>query len=69
MVVKGRVGAKVFICFRKRLMQGQRRPVYLIVDGHPSHPSKAVKVYVASHAAVRGEGAQVGAHGAEGAVG
>ena len=46
MVVKGGVGAKVFIGFLKRLMHGQRRPVYLIVDGHPSHRAKAVKEYV-----------------------
>lgn len=48
MVVKGGVGAKVFIGFLKRLMHGQRRPVYLIVDGHPSHRAKAVKEYVDS---------------------
>ena len=48
MVIKGGVGAKVFIGFLKRLMQGQRRPVYLIVDGHPSHRAKAVKTYVES---------------------
>lgn len=48
MVVKGGVGAKVFIGFLKRLMHGQRRPVYLIVDGHPSHRAKAVKTYVES---------------------
>jgi hypothetical protein len=37
MVVKGGVGARVFINFLKRLMHGQRRPVFLIVDGHPAH--------------------------------
>ena len=48
MVVKGGVGAKVFIGFLKRLMHGQRRPVYLILDGHPSHRAKAVKAHVES---------------------
>jgi transposase len=48
MIVKGGVGAKVFITFLKRLMHGRRRPVYLIVDGHPSHRSKMVKAFVAS---------------------
>ena len=48
MVVKGGVGAKVFIGFLKRLMHGQHRPVYLIVDGHPSHRAKLVKEYVDS---------------------
>ncbi|MCC7464561.1 MAG: IS630 family transposase [Gammaproteobacteria bacterium] len=46
MVVKGGVNARVFMGFLKRLMQGQRRPVYLIVDGHPSHRARAVKQYV-----------------------
>jgi transposase len=48
MVVKGAVGAEVFIGFLKRLMHGQRRPVYLIVDGQLSHRAKAVKEYVDS---------------------
>jgi transposase len=42
MGVKGRVNAEVFITFLKRLMQGMRKPIFLIVDGHPTH--KAVKV-------------------------
>ena len=48
MVVKGGVGAKVFIGVLKRLMHGERRPVYLIVDGHPFHRAKAVTAYVES---------------------
>jgi transposase len=36
------VNAEVFIGFLQRLRQGQRRPIFLIVDGHPTH--KAVKV-------------------------
>jgi transposase len=48
MVVRGGVGAAVFIDFLKRLMQGQRRGVYLIVDGHPAHRAKRVKRYVES---------------------
>jgi transposase len=48
MVVKGSVGAKVFITFLKRLMHGRRRPIFLIVDGHPAHRSKLVKRYVES---------------------
>lgn len=42
MGVKGRVNAEVFITFLKRLLVGMRRPVFLIVDGHPTH--KAAKV-------------------------
>jgi len=48
MVVCGGVGARVSIGFLKRLMHAQRRPIYLIVDGHPSHRSKLVKAYVES---------------------
>src|ERR1039458_3310577 len=48
MVVKGGVGARVFINFLKRLMYGQRRPVFLIVDGHPAHRAKLVKSYLES---------------------
>ena len=43
MVVRGGVGARVFIEFLKRLMQGRRRRVFLIVDGHPSHRSKSAR--------------------------
>ena len=48
MVVKGGVGANTIIGFLKRLMHGQRRPGYLIVDAQPSHRAKAVKEYVDS---------------------
>ena len=48
MVVRGEVGAGVFIDFLKRLVHGQRRPIYLIVDGHPSHRAKKVKAFVES---------------------
>jgi transposase len=48
MVVRGGLGARVFIEFLKRLMQRQRRAVFLIVDGHPSHRSKIARSYVDS---------------------
>lgn len=48
MVHEGSVTAKVFQTFLKRLLQGNERPVYLIVDGHPSHRAKLIKEYVAS---------------------
>ncbi len=48
MVVKGGMGAKIFTQFLKRLMHGQRRPVFLIVDGHPAHRAKLVTAYVES---------------------
>jgi transposase len=48
MVVKGGVGARVFIKFLKRLLVGRKRPVYLIVDGHPAHRAKIVRNFVDS---------------------
>jgi len=47
-VVEGRVNAEVFIEFLKRLIHNRRRPVFLIVDGHPSHKAAKVKRYVES---------------------
>jgi transposase len=46
MVVKGRVGAPIFITFLKRLLHNAERPVFLIVDGHPVHKAKKVKEYL-----------------------
>jgi transposase len=40
--------APVFIDFLKRLIQGQKQPIFLIVDGHPVHKSKMVKKFVES---------------------
>jgi transposase len=48
MIVEGSVGASQFIEFLKRLMHGATRPVFLIVDGHPSHKAKMVKTYIES---------------------
>lgn len=48
MVVKGGVGAAVFIRFLRRLIHGSRRPIFLIVDGHPAHRAKAVTQYLAT---------------------
>jgi transposase len=48
MVVRGGVGAWVFVEFLKSLMHGRQRTVFLIVDGHPSHRSKSARSYVDS---------------------
>ncbi|AWP24489.1 IS630 family transposase [Acidiferrobacter sp. SPIII_3] len=48
MVVRGGVGARVFIEFLKRLVQGSQRKIFLICDGHPSHRAKRVTTFVAS---------------------
>ena len=43
MVVKGTVGAAKFCEFIKRLVSSTGKMVFLIVDGHPSHKSVAVR--------------------------
>jgi hypothetical protein len=48
MLTKKTVTAPVFVEFLKRLMQGMKRRVFLIVDGHPVHRSVKVQQYVAS---------------------
>jgi transposase len=48
MVTKGRVGAKVFIEFIKRLLRDVPGRIFLIVDGHPAHKAKLVKTFVES---------------------
>lgn len=44
----GSMTAKVFLDFVKRLLHDEPNPVFLIVDGHPVHRSKAVKTFVDS---------------------
>lgn len=48
MVHEGTVTAKVFKQFLKRLMAGATKPIFVIVDGHPTHRSKLVREYVES---------------------
>ena len=48
MVRRGGVGAAVFIQFLTRLMHGMERPIFLIVDGHPSHRAKMTTRFVES---------------------
>lgn len=44
----GSFTAAMFIEFCKKLLHDTDGPVYLIVDGHPTHKAKAVKTFVAS---------------------
>ena len=46
MTINGRMNAGVFIEFLKRLVHGAERPVFLIVDGHPSHRAKKVFEFI-----------------------
>jgi len=46
MVVKGKIGAKHFIDFLKRLIHNLEQKVFLIVDGHPIHKARSVNAFV-----------------------
>ena len=46
MMTRGRVTAAVFIEFLKRLLVNAPSPIFLIVDGHPTHKAKAVKRFI-----------------------
>lgn len=46
MTVKGKMNSSVFINFLEKLLKDSENPVYLIVDGHPSHKSKMVKYFI-----------------------
>lgn len=48
MTVTGRMNAGKFIDFLKRLLHNQKRPVFLIVDGHPSHRARKVFDFIRS---------------------
>lgn len=48
MTVEGTLAAGTFIRFLERLIDNQKRPVFLIVDGHPVHKGKKVKEFVES---------------------
>lgn len=46
MTVEGRYNADGFIQFVSRLIYNRKKPVFLIVDGHPIHKSRKLKKYV-----------------------
>lgn len=46
MVYTGRFNATKFIECLKNFMRYRRKPVFLIMDGHPVHKAKAVKEYI-----------------------
>ena len=50
MLTKGRVTAAVFIEFLKRLLVNASTPIFVIVDGHPTHRAKSVARFVAAQA-------------------
>ena len=46
MTVEGRMNAGKFIEFLKRLLRNAKRPVFLIVDNHPSHRARKVFEFI-----------------------
>lgn len=48
MTINGRFNSDRFIDFLKRLIHNADNPIFLIVDGHPTHRSGKVKRYVES---------------------
>ena len=48
MLTERRVDNALYIEFLKRLLKGVRKPVFLILDGHPVHRSRPVKNFAAS---------------------
>jgi transposase len=48
MTLEGKVNAGTFIGFLRRLTDNQKRPIFLIVDGHPAHKAKKVQRFVDS---------------------
>ena len=50
MVFKGRMDVRVFLRFLRRLVKQAGRRVFLILDRHPVHRSRAVSRWLAEHA-------------------
>jgi transposase len=46
MVMHGRVNADVMCEFIDRLMKGAARPIFLILDGHPTHKAKKLHTHI-----------------------
>jgi len=44
----GKLNAARFLEFLRDFMKGRRKPVFLVVDGHPSHTAKVVRAHVQS---------------------
>jgi transposase len=48
MLTESMVDNALFVEFLKRMLTGQKQPVFLILDGHPVHRSRAVKEFAVS---------------------
>lgn len=45
-VFKGRLNKETFVAFLKTFLRGRRKPVFLVVDGHPAHRAALVASFV-----------------------
>lgn len=50
MIIEGRFNSAVFIEFLGRMLKGEARKIYLIVDGHSVHRSKMVQEWISKRA-------------------
>jgi len=48
MIIDGHMNSERFIEFLKRLVYNASQPIFLIVDGHPTHKSTKVRKYIES---------------------
>jgi transposase len=48
MTIDARLNTDKFIDFLKRLIHNSDRPIFLVVDGHPTHKAKKVKAFIES---------------------
>jgi transposase len=49
MIVDGKFNSEVFIAFLRQLIKGHDQKIMLIVDGHPSHKTKKVELWLNDH--------------------
>lgn len=49
MIFDGKFNADVLIYFLKRLIKSVKRKIFLILDGHPVHKAKKLKVWIAKN--------------------
>ena len=49
MEIEGRMNGERFVDFLRAMIRGRKKPIYLIVDGHPSHKAKVVKEFVGAN--------------------
>lgn len=46
MEIEGRMNGARFVEFLEAMIRGRRKPIYLIVDGHPAHKAKGVREFL-----------------------